>query len=127
MTTLTLSDTSGATVTYNDTKIGVPITISSETGKSTNTTLNGNVYTDFTYNKKGWKFKIDYMTSDEYVVLKGFYDRQFTLSKYPTATIVLPSGTTTAVVALELNNQEIITNCGIVEDVEITLRETVQL
>lgn len=121
--TLTITD-DVASVTYN--LLEVPFTKSRETGTSDVTVLNGNIYTDYIYQK----FKLEHtwavMTADEYRELEGFYNRQFTLHKYPRVT-VLDLGIENVVCKLELGDQDIINNCGWVEKVKISLRETSQL
>ena len=124
--TITLTDDM-TSKTYTETSFEDNLTIERVAGKSTNTTLNGNVYTDYVYSKKEWTVKWAFMSATDYADLVGFYERQFSLDQYPVATIVTPTGTHTSPVCIDINDQKITNKCGVVEDITITLRETVQL
>jgi hypothetical protein len=104
----------------------VPFTEQPVEGVSDVQTLSGNVYTDFLYQKRIWKHKWAYMTEQEYLELRAFYDRQFTDYKYPLVTIP-DLGVENVPVRMSINNRNIVNNCGVVSGVEITLRETAQI
>lgn len=89
------------------------------------TTLDLNLYTDFFAKKRAWEIMLDYMSEDDFNQLKGFYDRQFTLWEYPLFSIP-DLGIEDVVVRMNLSPRRIIDNCGVVEDVEMNFRETVQ-
>lgn len=89
-------------------------------------TLDMNVYTDFFASKRLWSDVLPYMTETEFNQLKGFYDRQFSLWEYPT--ISIPDlNVTDVVVRMNLTPRRVIDNCGTVENVEVSFRETVQM
>jgi hypothetical protein len=89
-------------------------------------TLDMNVYTDFFASKRLWSDVLPYMTETEFNQLKGFYDRQFSLWEYPT--ISIPDlNVTDVVVRMNLTPRMVIDNCGTVENVEVSFRETVQM
>lgn len=121
--TLTLTDTQD-TVTY--TLLEVPFTTEDVTGTTSVTTLSGNVYTDYLYDKRQWKHKWSWMTEADYNKLRGFFDRQFTLYKYPLLSIP-DYGVENVPVKMEISARKTIDNCLRVEDVEIKLRETAQI
>lgn len=120
--TLTLTDTQD-TVTYE--LLEVPFTTEDVVGKSDITTLSGNVYVDFLYDKRRWKHKWKTMSEAEYNKLRGFYDRQLTLYKFPLLSIP-EYGIEDVPVVMSISARKTVNNCLRVEDVEITLRETVQ-
>lgn len=120
--TLTLTDTQDS-VTY--TLLEVPFTTEDVGGKSEITTLSGNVYVEYLYNKRRWKHKWKSMTAAEYAKLRGFYDRQLSLYKFPLLTIP-EYGVSNVPVVMAISARKTVTNCLRVEDVEITLRETTQ-
>lgn len=65
----------------------IPIADSYIEGASDNTTLDGNVYTDYLYLKHQWSQKWSRMDAETFARLKGFYERQFTTRKYPYYTL----------------------------------------
>lgn len=89
------------------------------------TTLDLNVYTDLIGTKKMWTVNWGGLSPSEYAALKAFYDRQFTLYKYPTLTIP-DLGVSDAVVRMTITSQDIVDDSGVVDGVTITLRETIQ-
>ena len=92
-------------------------------------TLDGNVSTDFIYtapNKRQWSHTWAYMSNEDYIELKAFYDRQFTLYKYPLFSCDFYS-ISQVPVRMSMTKKSIIDNCGTVQGVEVTFRETEQL
>lgn len=88
-------------------------------------TLDLNVYTDFFAKKRLWENTLQYMSEEDFNQLKGFYDRQFTLWEYPLLSIP-DLEVTDVVVRMMLSPRRVIDNCGRVENVEMSFRETVQ-
>lgn len=121
--TLTLTD-DNATEVY--TLLPSPFTKSRVMGKSEVTTQSGDIYTDYVYKKFEFKYEWDFLSAAEYAVLEGFFNRQFSLNKYPRITIP-ELGVENMVVRMELSDQNIVNNCGMVEKVGISFRETTQL
>lgn len=121
--TLTITDEHDS-VTYS--LLEVPFTKANETGTSDVTVLSGNVYTDYVYRK----FRLDHtwavMTEDEFLQIEGFFNRQFTLNKYPRVSVP-ELGIDNVPCRMKLGDRKIITDCGLVEKVKISLRETAQL
>lgn len=56
-------------------------------GASDNTTLDGNIFTDYLYLKKQYSYKWATMDAETYDRLKGFYTRQWSSKKYPYFTL----------------------------------------
>lgn len=88
--------------------------------------LNGDVYTDFTAQNKKWEMGWASLTEDEYEAIRAIYDAQFTSLQYPTLTIPYYS-VDHVPVRMYINDKDIWNNCGSIQGVQITLRETGQL
>lgn len=104
----------------------VPLSIKTIEGATDVQTLDYNVYTDFLTQKRVWSHTWAYMDEDDYNILKGYYDRQFTLFEYPELSIDYYS-VANVPVRMTLNQREVINFCGRVQNVEVTFRETKQL
>lgn len=89
-------------------------------------TLDYNIYTDFINQKRKWSHTWAFLSEEDYNLVRGFYDRQFTLFKYPTLTISYYS-VTDIPVRLNLNTKNVINTCGLINDVTLVMRETIQL
>lgn len=124
--TVTISDTSN-TATFN--VIAVPLVSSPVIAESDIITIDNNLSTYYTGTKRSFEVNFGYMDKDAYAILLGFRDRQYTNMKYPTITFSgadnLPSVPITA--KMVLSEQRIIDNCGNVEDVKATFRESRQM
>lgn len=104
----------------------VPLSIKTIEGATDVQTLDYNVYTDFLTQKRVWSHTWAYMDEDDYNILKGYYDRQFTLFEYPELSIDYYS-VANVPVRMTLNQREVINFYGRVQNVEVTFRETKQL
>ena len=89
------------------------------------TTLDLNVYVDLFDTKRVWTIRWGYMDATDYAAIRGFYNRQFTLLKFPTLTIP-DMGVSSVVVRATISDWNITDESGLVENVEIKLRETIQ-
>lgn len=90
------------------------------------TTLDMNVYIDVFNIKREWTIQWGYMDAANYALLKAFYTRQFTAFEFPDVTI--PDLSVSSVVVRATLSDHVITDeSGLVENVTLTLRETVQL
>lgn len=107
-------------------RLAPPFTEATVEGSRDVTTLDMNVSTYFTYNKRQWSHTWSYITEDEFNTIKGFYDRQFTEFAYPLLT-VNELDITDVPVRMYLTPKRIIDNCLTVQDVTVTFRETDQL
>ena len=91
--------------------------------------VDGNVSDYYKARKHKITLSLGYMTAGEYSVLKGFIDRQWENRRYPTITITGAANLqiTDMVARMELNSQNVIDNCGTVEGVQVSFRESKQL
>lgn len=92
-------------------------------------TVDGNISTYYNSTKQSFSVQLGDMTQDEYSVLKGFIQRQYQNLKYPAITITgaINLNVTNMVAKMTLNDQSVVTNCGLVEGVQLTFRESKQL
>lgn len=88
-------------------------------------TLDANIYTDFINLKRQWTITYDNLDKATYNIILGYYQRQFTLFKYPTFAVSF-YGFTVAT-RMYMNDMEVWDNCGSIQNIEITLRESNQL
>jgi len=116
---LTLTDATG-TETFNQAEI--PITTTPVEIGTDVQVLSGNVYTDFIDLKRTWTRTFTYMDKADFDRLKGFYDRQFTLFTYPLLTIT-DDGANNVPVRMTFSGQNIIDNCGTIQEVTVSFRE----
>lgn len=90
-------------------------------------TLDNSMYSDFSGDRyNSWTFYYASLTEDEYNAIKTIYDDQFTLFQYPTLTIDYYS-VSEIPVRMSINPKSIIDNCGTVQNVQLSFRETAQL
>lgn len=78
---MTISDTTDSITFY---LLEVPIEMPYVEGTATNTTIDGNVYTDYMWLKRQWKQKWSIMCKPEYDKLEGIWKRQFSDADVPT-------------------------------------------
>ena len=123
MIELELTDATGTSTLQ---MLEVPLTINTIEGATDVQTLDYNVYTDFLTQKRVWSHTWAYMDESDYNILKGYYDRQFTLLEYPELSIDYYN-VANVPVRMTLNQQEVVNYCGRVQNVEVTFRETKQL
>lgn len=102
-----------------------PLTVDTIESAIDVTTLDLNVYTDLIATKRLLTINWGTMTAIDFAALKAFYDRQFTLYKFPTVSID-DLGLTNMVVRMTISSQDIVSEDGLVDGVRITLRETTQ-
>ena len=119
---LTITDDTGTETFANP---EVPLTRETIEGATDIETLDVNVYTDFFALKGRIERTWAYMSAAEYALLKGFYERQFTTGKYPLITIE-GLGIEDLPARMTLSPTEIIDNCGYVQNVTATFRESAQ-
>lgn len=89
-------------------------------------TLDYNIYTDFINSKRRWVLKWDSLDETTYNTLRSIYESQFTDFQYPVLDIPYYS-ISDVPVRLYMNTKQVWNNCGDVQNVEISLRETAQL
>lgn len=103
-----------------------PLTTSPIEGAVDVLTLDNNVSTYFTQNKRLWTQPWDYLSEDDFNAIKSFYDRQWIDFEYPLLTIT-HFGISNVPVRMTISPQNTVDNCGRVEGVEVTFRETTQI
>jgi hypothetical protein len=111
--------------TYTEVEIGSPFTISDVEGKSSTTTLNGNVYVDFAYSKKAFQVDIFNLSTSDYSDIRDFYDYQFTSGKFITLSIPELS-ISNMPVYMEISKRNIVNQCLTTDKLTLNFRETVQ-
>lgn len=89
------------------------------------TTLDLNVYTDLLSRKRSWTIQWGYMNNTSYSKLRSIVENQFTTLKLPALSIP-DFGVSDVVVKATLNDHNVVDRSGLVENVELTLRETIQ-
>lgn len=124
--TITITD---STVTHTYEVWAIPLVSSPDHIGQTVETVDGNVSDYYKARKQKLTLSLGYMTEGEYSVLKGFVDRQWENRRYPTITIsgAANLSVTNMVARMELNSQNVIDNCGTVEGVQVSFRESKQL
>lgn len=124
--TLTITD-SLITQTYG--LLGSPVVSSPIITETDVQTVDGNISTYYNSTKQMFTVQLGDMTQAEYSVLKGFIARQYQYLKYPAITITgaINLNVTNMVAKMTLNDQTVVNNCGTVEGVQLTFRESKQL
>lgn len=88
--------------------------------------LLGDVKTYFITQKRQWTHTWSYLSKADYDAVRAFYDRQLTLFEYPLLTINYYS-IIDVPVRMSISQKNTINNCGMVQDFQVTFRETAQL
>lgn len=123
MIELTLSDATGSTTLQIP---EIPLTEGTIEGATDVQTLDNNVSTYLSANKRIWSHKWAFMTPDDYDVVRGYYDRQWTNYKYPLFSIP-HYGISNVPVRMTMDDKNIIDDCGTLGGVQATWRETRQM
>jgi len=119
---ITLHD---STTSWTSPAPNTPLTESVIEASTEVTTLDLNIYVDLLNTKRVWTIRWGYMDATEYASLRAFYNRQFTALEFPDVTIP-DLGVSSVVVKASLSDQSITDESGLIENVELTLRETIQ-
>ena len=119
---ITLTDSTGS---WTSPAPNTPLTEQVIEASSEVVTLDLNVYVDLFNTKRVWTIRWGYLDAVDYDHLRGFYDRQFTDLKFPYLNIP-DLGVSGSVVRATISERNITDQSGLVENVEITLRETIQ-
>lgn len=124
---LYLTDSAG---THELPPLEIPLTRVKYEKKTVVEPLSANVYEDMTATKRIWSHTWKYLTNDEYELLDEILERRKVDWTYPQLTIDADSvgdSVNLLVVQYELGPKNIIDDCGNVQDVTVTFRETRQL
>lgn len=119
---ITLHD---STDTWTSPTPNTPLTESIVESSTTVTTLDLNVYVDLLSTKRTWTIVWGYMSAADYADLRAFYNRQFTNLEFPDVTIP-DLGVVSVIVKASLSDKNVTDESGLIENVQLTLRETVQ-
>ena len=124
--TLTITDPS-VTQTYE--LLMSPVVSSPIITETDVQTVDGNISTYYNSTKQSFLVQLGDMTQAEYSVLKGFIQRQYQNLRYPAITITgaINLNVNNMIAKMSLNDQSVINNCGTVEGVQLTFRESKQL
>ena len=124
--TLTITDTS---VTQTYTMLMAPVVSAPIITETDVQTVDGNISTYYNSTKQSFTVLLGDMTQDDYSVLKGFIQRQYSNLKYPSITITgaINLNVNQMTAKMTLNDQNVVTNCGLVEGVQLFFRESKQL
>lgn len=121
---LTITDSTD-TMTFE--LLEIPIEIKDVEGAVDNTTIDGNVFTDYLYLKRSFEQKWAMMTHADYLQLRGFYERQWQNAE--PATVEITRGADYVLepikARLTLADGGIVNACQIHQDVKLSVRETV--
>lgn len=123
---LTITDTS---VTQTYPLLMSPVVSSPIITETDVQTRDGNISTYYNSTKQSFAVSLGEMSQDEYSVLKGFITRQYQNLKYPAITITgaINLNVSNMVAKMTLNDQNVVNNCGTVDGVQLTFRESKQL
>lgn len=121
--TISLTDSAG---THELPPLEVPLTRVKIEKQTVVEALSGNVYRDFIATKLNYAHTWRYLTKAQYDLLDEIYERMKAEFTYPRLTVT-GEGVNLLVVDYELSPQNIIDDCGNVQDVTVSFRETRQL
>lgn len=126
MITLTITDTQDS-ATFR--VFAVPIVSDPVIAETDVMAIDANLSTYVTGAKRQYSFDLGYLDAEAYAVLLGFRQRQYTNHKYPQITVEGAENinVTNMTGKMTLSEQRVIDNCGNVEDVTVTFRESKQM
>lgn len=115
-----------STATWTMPELEVPLTMDNARKSTDVEVLSNDIYTDvFPYKRTG-SHQWAYMSKADYDTLFGFYYRQQQVTyKYPKITIT-ELGITDMIAKIDVGAQNIIDNCGEVQGVTLSFRESKQ-
>lgn len=127
MITLTIIDTQD-TMTFNAYQLQDSVVLSPIIRETDVETLDGNISTYYSTTKRQYEFQPVFMDAEAYAQLKGFRDRQYTNKKYPQITVVGDGIAVSNMTAkITLNDQKVVNQCGLVEGITVSFRESKQM
>ncbi len=109
--------------------IEVPLTLTAIINEADVETIDGNISTYYGSTKRQYAFKLGYVDSETYAKIIAFRDRQYKNYKYPIISVTGASNVnvTNMTAKMSVNDQQVIDNCGWVENVVLTFRESRQM
>lgn len=127
MIQLTLQDSQDS-MTFGATLI-TPITLNPIINETDVETLDGNISTYYSSTKRQYSFRLFPMDAASYTSLKAFIQRQYSDLRYPSITVEgdqnLNVENMTA--KMTLSEQQVINQCGLVDNITVTFRESRQM
>lgn len=128
--TLTISDTTNS-MTFDGGQAGIlsPLVSNPIIRETDVETIDANISTYYSATKRQYTIQLGEMGKDGYAELVAFRDRQYTNRKYPLITITGDDNINVSSLPMKLtvNAQNVVDNCGTVENVTVTLRESKQM
>lgn len=128
--TFTISD-SVDTMTFDggQAEILSPLTSSPIIRETDVETIDSNISTYYSATKRQYTIQLGQLDAESYLSLLEFRARQYSNRKYPLITITGDQSINVNELPMKmtLNNQNVINNCGEVDNVQITLRESKQM
>lgn len=127
MISLTIQDSEDS-MTFT-TPLSSPIVLTPIINEADVETVDGNISTYYGSTKRQYVFKIAWLDAETYGSLQAFRDRQYANLKYPRITVDgAPNLNVTDMTAkITINDQEVTNNCGLVENITLTFRESKQM
>lgn len=106
-----------------------PVTLSPIINEADVETIDGNISTYYSSTKREYSFKLGYVDVETYAKILGFRDRQYQNFKYPQITVTGSENISVdnMTAKISINDQQVIDNCGWVESVVLTFRESKQM
>lgn len=92
-------------------------------------TINGDISTYYSSTKRQYTIQLGYLDKESYATLVAFRQRMYANHLYPLITITGDQNIDVVELPMKLsiNAQNVINNCGEVENVTVTLRESKQM
>lgn len=127
MISLTIQDSEDS-ITFT-TPLAAPIILAPIINEADVETVDGNISTYYGSTKRQYTFKIAWLDAETYGSLQAFRDRQYSNLKYPHITVDGAPNLNVAdmTAKITLNDQEVTNNCGLVENITLTFRESKQM
>lgn len=90
--------------------------------------MTGNISTYYGSTKRQYEFDLSFLSAYDYARLVAFRDRQYSTLTYPTITVAGDDGLAVSdmVAKITVSRQEVVDECGVVQSVKVTFRETEQ-
>lgn len=106
-----------------------PITLAPIINETDVETIDGNISTYYASTKCQYEVSLIPLDQESYAQLKAFIERQYSSLKYPQITVdgVETLNITNMTAKISLSNTEVINQCGLVDNVKLTFRESKQM
>lgn len=127
MITLTIQDSTDS-MTFGASLV-TPIQLSPIINETDVETIDGNISTYYGSTKRQYNVKLFPMDEQSYAELRAFITRQYQSLKYPQITIsgTTNLNTTNMTAKMSLSDIDVVNSCGMVDNINLTFRESKQL